>query len=152
MSERKPMPLGQNPVADRIDWETPPEVFAPLHAEFGFTLDVCALPRNAKCARFFTPDDDGAVQDWGREVCWMNPPYGIEIRRWMRKAYQASKAGATVVCLIPSRTDAGWWHDYAMRGEVRFIRGRIRFVGGQFNAAFPTAIVVFRPLSEECAA
>jgi phage N-6-adenine-methyltransferase len=153
MSARaKRLPLGQNPVSDRIDWETPPEVFAPLHEEFGFTLDVCAFPHNAKCARYFTANDDGAVQDWGAEVCWMNPPYGPEISRWMRKAYQASRAGATVVCLVPSRTDTAWWHDYAMKGEVRLMRGRVRFVGGKGKAPFPTAIVVFRPVAQERAA
>lgn len=41
------------------DWETPPEVFAPLHAEFDFTLDPCATPATAKCARYFTESDDG---------------------------------------------------------------------------------------------
>lgn len=129
----------------RMDWETPPEFFAEYDAEFAFTLDVCALPHNAKCARFFTPDDDGAVQDWGENVCWMNPPYGAEIGRWMRKAYSASRSGATVVCLVPARTDTRWWHDYAMRGEVRFIRGRLTFVGATASAPFPVAIVVFRP-------
>jgi phage N-6-adenine-methyltransferase len=141
------MPLGQNPIAQRADWETPPAFFAKLDAEFGFTLDVCATPENAKCSRYFTPDDDGAVQDWGANICWMNPPYGIEIARWMRKAYSASKSGATVVCLVPSRTDAGWWHSYALRGEIRFIKGRLRFVGAPYNAAFPSAIVVFRKAS-----
>jgi len=37
----------------------------------------------------------------------------------MKKAYIASLDGATVVCLVPARTDARWWHDFAMRGEIR---------------------------------
>ena len=75
----------------------------------------------------------------------MNPPYGREIAKWMRKAFEESRNGATVVCLVPARTDAGWWHDYAMRGEIRFIRGRLRFSGSSVNAPFPSAVVVFRP-------
>ena len=43
---------------------------------------------------------------------------------WMRKAYGAAQEGATVVCLVPSRTDTEWWHRYAMKGEVRLLRGR----------------------------
>lgn len=104
----------------RHDWETPSEVFAPLHAEFGFTLDVCATAATAKCGRYFTSDDDGLAQDWAQHVCWMNPPYGKALAAWMRKAWQASQGGATVVCLVPSRTDTKWWHDYAQRGEIRF--------------------------------
>lgn len=140
----------------KMDWETPPDVFDPLHAEFGFTLDVCARADNTKCARYLSPDDDGLASDWAREVCWMNPPYGRAIAGWMRKAWQASQGGATVVCLVPARTDTAWWHDYAMRGEIRYVRGRIHFLTGGVQmthatrsgatpAPFPCAVVVFRP-------
>ena len=125
---------------------TPWEVFRPLDDEFGFTLDVCALPDNTKCHRFFTPEADGLSQDWGLHVCWMNPPYGKEITAWMKKAYQASQLGATVVCLVPARTDSAWWHTYAEKAtERRFLRGRIKFVGMPYNAPFPCVLVVFRP-------
>lgn len=124
-------------------WATPPDLFAELDREFGFTLDVCALPENSKCERFFTPDDDGLSQPWDG-ICWMNPPYGREIGRWMRKAFEESQRGATVVCLVPARTDTAWWHDWAMKGEIRFLRGRVRFVGAKANAPFPSALVIFR--------
>lgn len=128
-------------------WATPPKLFADLDREFGFTVDVCALPENAKCERYFTPDQDGLKQEW-KGVCWMNPPYGREIGTWMRKAYESSKQGATVVCLVPARTCSAWWHDYAMKGTVRFIRGRVKFVGSKWNAPFPSAIVVFKAVEE----
>lgn len=145
MSGRKARQLSmQHPVAVREDWETPPEFFAKLNWEFRFTLDVCARADNAKCARFFSPADDGLSQDWGSDVCWMNPPYGAEIPKWMAKAYDASRKGATVVCLVPARTDTRWWHDYAELADIRrFVKGRIRFVGAPYNAPFPNAIVVF---------
>jgi site-specific DNA-methyltransferase (adenine-specific) len=139
----------------RYDWGTPDSVFAPLHEEFGFTLDVCASQWNAKCQRYWTADDDALSRPWAMETCWMNPPYGRQIAAWMRKACEeASCPGGqtTVVCLVPARTDTAWWHDYAMRGEVRFIRGRIRFVRPDCkdaDAPFPSAIVVFRPHSAE---
>ena len=88
----------------RHDWETPWPVFLEYDAEFHFTLDVCATAETAKCARYFTLEDNGLVQDWGDDVCWMNPPYGNAIGAWMEKAYLSSLAGATVVCLVPSRT------------------------------------------------
>ncbi len=126
------------------EWETPPELFARLNGIYGFTLDVCSTDENAKCARHFTQADDGLAQTWAPEVCWMNPPYGRVIGQWMKKAYEESQNGATVVCLVPARTDAGWWHDYAMKGDIEFIRGRLRFSGASINAPFPSAIVVFR--------
>jgi phage N-6-adenine-methyltransferase len=132
-----------------IEWGTPQDFFDELNEEFGFTLDVAASADNAKCARHFTEADDGLAQDWSADVCWMNPPYGRVIGDWMRKAYESSLAGATVVCLVPARTDTGWWWDYATKGEVRFIRGRLRFTGGSknnplsHNAPFPVAVIVF---------
>ena len=77
---------------------------------------------------------------------WMNPPYGREIGKWMKKAYEESQQGCTVVCLVPSRTDTAWWHDYAMKAdEIRYIRGRLKFQGAENSAPFPSAVVIFRP-------
>jgi len=128
------------------DWGTPQAFFDELHAEFGFTLDVCASARNAKCPRFFSREDNGLEQTWTGTV-WLNPPYGREIGLWLRKAVESWRGGATVVCLVPARTDTAWWHDYAALGEVRFVRGRLRFVsaeGEKSSAPFPSAVVVFR--------
>lgn len=124
-------------------WATPQDFFDGLNAEFGFTLDVCATPDNTKCADYFTAEQDGLAQDW-RGVCWMNPPYGRAIKEWMRKAYESAAAGATVVCLVPARTDTAWWWDYAIKGEIRFVRGRLKFGGMKANAPFPSAVVIFR--------
>lgn len=110
-------------------WATPQDFFDRLNSVFRFEKDVCALPENAKCDAFFSPDDDGLAQDW-RGVCWMNPPYGREIAAWVEKAYRSAKeSGATVVCLLPARVDTRWWHDYCAKGEVFFVRGRLKFGG-----------------------
>ena len=74
----------------------------------------------------------------------MNPPYGRTIKAWMRKAWESSQDGATVVCLVPARTDTAWWHDYAMKGEIRYVRGRLKFGGHKNSAPFPCAVVIFR--------
>ena len=47
--------------------ETPQDFFDFLNGIFRFDLDVCALPENAKCKRFYTPEDDGLSQPWGGE-------------------------------------------------------------------------------------
>lgn len=130
------------------DWETPQDFFDKLNNKYNFNLDVCATSGNAKCDRYFTKEQDGLRQKW-EGVCWMNPPYGRQIGLWMKKAYESSLQGATVVCLIPSRTDTAWWHDYAMKGDITFLRGRLKFGGSKNSAPFPSAVVVFRGIEHD---
>lgn len=130
-------------------WETPQDLFDKLDSEFHFTLDTCALPSNAKCKRFYTPEQDGLSQPW-TGVCWCNPPYGRQIGKWVKRGLLSSHKGATVVMLLPARTDTRWFHDYILnRSEVRFIRGRLKFGGGYDNAPFPSMVVIFRGINEK---
>ena len=129
-------------------WATPQDLFDELNAEFGFTLDVCAEEFNAKCQRYFTPKQDGLAQKW-EGVCWMNPPYGRTVGDWIRKAQQSAEDnGATVVCLLPARTDTSWWHEciaphLGERVEARFLKGRLKFGDQENSAPFPSVIIVF---------
>jgi len=126
------------------NWATPQEVFDGLNAEFKPETDVCATAENAKCKQYYSLEDDGLAQNW-RGVCFMNPPYGRQIGRWVQKAFESAQHGALVVCLLPARTDTRWWHDYVMRGEIRFLRGRLRFGNAKHAAPFPSAVVIFHP-------
>ena len=127
-------------------WSTPQDFFDAVSAEYGpFDLDVCATSENAKCAHYFTVVEDGLTQKWWGTV-WMNPPYGRAISKWVRKAYESSLGGATVVCLLPARTDTNWWHNYCLKGEIRFLRGRLKFSGAKNSAPFPCALIIFSPL------
>jgi phage N-6-adenine-methyltransferase len=141
-----PLTRGQlsNQSGGTDEWATPQDFYDVVNAEFGFDLDVCALDTSAKCERYFTPETDGLVHDWTGTV-WMNPPYGDVIATWMRKAYESARAGATVVCLVPARTDTGWFHDYCFPMEVRFIKGRLRFGEAEASAPFPSCLVVLGP-------
>ncbi len=131
--------------SDKSEWETPQWLFDELNEEFGFTLDVCASAENHKCARYFDIEADGLKQDWSGDVCWMNPPYGREIIHWVKKAYEESLKGATVVCLLPVRTCTKWFHGYVYhKAEIRFLEGRLRFVGAENSAPFPSMIAIFR--------
>ena len=126
-------------------WATPQKLFDKLDAVFRFNTDVCATAENAKCKDYFTPEMDGLKQTW-LGVCWMIPPYGRGIADWISKAYKSAKEqGATVVCLLPARVDTKWWHEYCFRGEIYFLKGRLKFGSAENNAPFPSAIVVFRP-------
>ncbi len=124
------------------EYATPWSLFNQLNDEFNFTIDVCADKNNYKVNTYFSANDNALVQDW-KGVCWMNPPYK-ELKKWIIKAYNESiKNDCIVVCLIPARTNTNWWHDYCMRGEIRFIRGRPKFEGCKHGLPQPLAIVVF---------
>lgn len=126
------------------NWATPQDLFDLLDAEFHFTLDPCADLSNHKCPRYFTREEDGLAQSWAGETVFCNPPYGRELSKWIKKAADES-CRATVVMLIPARTDTSAFHDYILgKAEIRFIRGRLKFGGAKFNAPFPSMVVVFR--------
>ena len=124
-------------------WATPQDFFNKYNAIYNFETDVCATPSNAKCKKFYCLGVDGLKQEW-QGSCWMNPPYGRTIKSWVKKAYESSLNGATVVCLLPARTDTTWWHEYCMKGNIEFIKGRLKFGNSKNSAPFPSAVVVFK--------
>lgn len=131
------------PVSARTDWATPQWLFDLLDEEFHFTLDVCASADNAKCEAYYS---QSALDQRWRGICWMNPPYGKEISKWVTHAWAAAKRGnATVVCLLPARSNCDWWR-FVIEGEVRFIRKKLQFEGASGVSMFPNVIVVFRPM------
>ena len=131
--------------SDKDEWATPTDLFEQLDNEFHFATDVCALPENAKCENYYSPADNGLAREWSG-TCWCNPPYS-EWEKWIRKAYEASLNGTTVVCLLASRTDTKAWHDLVMpsAAEIRFVKGRLKFGGSTNSAPFPSVVVVFSP-------
>lgn len=95
----------------RHDWETPQAFFDELDREFHFTLDPCCTPETAKCKKYYTPTENGLLQDWGGETVFCNPPYGRELSKWIEKCAKESEH-AKVVMLIPARTDTIAFHKY----------------------------------------
>ena len=134
-----------------VEWETPQWFFDSLNEEFRFTLDAAANHTNRKCEKYLTEDQNGLDADWHGTV-WLNPPYGREIGKWVDKAMLEAEKGATVVCLIPAKTETRWWAkfwDYEKHRpvegcEVRFIFKRLQFGNSGINAPFPCAVVIFR--------
>ena len=140
------MPLIRSMVSSKTnEWETPNWLFNRLNTEFGFTLDPCATEVNHKCSKFFTIKEDGLKQDWSKDIVFMNPPYGGNTGEWIKKAYDESKKGGIIVCLLVSSTDRSYWHDYIFpfANQIRFIRGRLSFGGAKSTAPFASAIVIF---------
>lgn len=139
-----------------VEWGTPRELIEWVEKQMGapFDLDVCASPENAKAPRFFTKEQNGLAQKW-EGLCWMNPPYGRDIGSWLAYAFAQTCGGATVVCLLPARTDTKWWHEWCqpllkagwdqVTGNIHFLKGRLRFEGAKASAPFPSVIIVYRP-------
>lgn len=127
-------------------WETPQDLFDKLNDEFHFDLDVCATADNAKCAAFYSPEQDGLIQPW-YDNCLCNPPYGRQVGKWVKKAYDTAYVdGNLVVMLLPARTDTSWFHDWIYnKAEIRFLRGRLKFGNSKNSAPFPSMIVIFNP-------
>ena len=128
-----------------MTWATPPDLFADLHTEFQFSIDVCAAPETACLPRFWTERDDALLRSWAGERVWMNPPYGRQVLRWVEKAWTEAGHADVIVALVPSRTDTYWWHEYAMTAdEIRFVRRRLAFGRGGQKAPFPSSLLVWR--------
>lgn len=127
-------------------WETPGPLFWSLDAEFDFTLDPCCTIETAKCQKFYTPEIDGLAQSWESERVFCNPPYSRgNIDTWVKKMYDEQMNAELIVGLLPVSTSATWFHDFVYhKSEIRFIKGRIRFVGAPFTAPFSSMIVIWR--------
>jgi len=127
----------------RNDWETPQWLFDELNNEFNFTLDPCAAPETAKCAKYYT--NDGLEQDWAGETVFRNPPYGRNQDAWIKKCSEHGANGGVAVMLLPVRTSTARFHELILdKAEIRFIRGRLKFGKVKTSAPFASMIVIFR--------
>ena len=125
--------------------ETPKYLFDKISSIFNFSLDVCALPENAKCESYYTPKDDGLSKPW-RGGVWCNPPYGREISSWVKKAYEESQKeyNSFVLMLLPARTDTRWWWEYVQgKATLFFIKGRVKFGDHNVGAPFPSVLALY---------
>jgi site-specific DNA-methyltransferase (adenine-specific) len=148
------------------NWPTPQAFFDALDEEFGFVLDACASATNRKTPAYYGLDHaelerrDGLAGDWAADArrlggaVWMNPVYGRTIGKWMAKAAATAAAGATVVCLVPSRTGTRWFHDHVLANDadVRYVKGRLKFGDATHAAPFDSLVIVFRPPSGQAQA
>lgn len=128
-------------------WQTPPEIWLRLMAEFKFDLDAAADEETTRLPRYLT---DSLEIDWPGERIWLNPPYGRKLAPFVRKAAQEAAKGKLVVALIPFRCRASWWHEAVLgqATEVRCIRKRVKFVRpdgtrGNFTGSCDSCIVVW---------
>lgn len=131
------------------DWETPQAFFDEVDEEFNFQWDLAANKKNTKCEQYIDKSDDSLTVDWSKLQgnLWLNPPYGRDLKKWVKKAAETQLDDQFLVMLIPARTDTSYWHDYIFgKAEIKFLRGRLKFEidGNAKDAApFPSALVVY---------
>jgi site-specific DNA-methyltransferase (adenine-specific) len=133
---------------DSERWQTPPEIFDPLMAEFSFDLDAAADEHTKRVIRYLFDALD--VDDWPGKSIWMNPPYGRKLEPFVRKAAEQADLGKVVVALIPFRCRAAWWHEAVIgrASEVRCVRKRVKFIRpdgtrGAFTGSCDSCVVVW---------
>jgi site-specific DNA-methyltransferase (adenine-specific) len=156
-------------VTPKDEWETPQWLFDLLNQEFHFDCDAAATIENTKCEIFFkdallhswtenpsfSTKPDSGIDECGPESAmlnfYLNPPYSaVKINAFMQKAYEESQKGALVVCLVPVSGDT-WWINWTLKAqEIRYIRGRVKFVGydedgNRVNGSpmFSSCVVIF---------
>ena len=151
------------------DWATPPGAINYAKRVLGvesFDLDAAALGPTRQAGAYLGPDHadptrrDALAVSWAGlcdrpdPVIWLNPPYsraGGGLRRWLGKAVEASRAGATVAALFFARTDTAAWHDcVAIASSVHLFRGRLSFLDPatgerRHPAPAPSCLVIWRP-------
>lgn len=130
--------------SNKMDWETPQDLFDKLNTKYNFTIDVASNELNHKCKRYYTEKEDGLKQDWSNERVYCNPPYGREIGKWVKKAFESK---CLSVFLVPARTDTKWFHEFVYNKEnveYEFLKGRLKFVGSKNSAPFPSMIIIFK--------
>lgn len=138
------------------EWEAPDTLFQPLKKEFNIILDLCASAENTKCKAFIDRKTNSFSTSWStlldtikvedNAAAWLNPPYGRGIDKWVKRASEEAAKGATIVALLPARTDTSWFHNYIYnKHEVRFLKSRVKFVDAKAPVPFPSMIVIFKP-------
>ena len=133
------------------EWSTPQALFDKLNDFFHFNLDPCATDENHKCEKYYTIETDGLSQNWEGHVSFVNPPYS-QCKEWIKKcSEEGRKPNTAVVCLVPSRTDVRWFHDYCVnKSSIIFLKGRLKFGDSKNSAPFPSMICIFDNISVYC--
>ena len=141
--------------SEKQDWGTPPEFLDYLFNAFDWIpdLDAACSPHNMKAEYGICLETGGnGLEDrWFGNV-WLNPPFGRELPKWIRKAWLECNFFEncdTVMMLIPARVDTKWFHEMVMRHatHVYLIKGRFNYLENGTskakNAPFPTMLVKF---------
>jgi len=133
--------------SERHNWMTPLDLFDKLHKHMQFELDPCAESDNLGLA-YYNKKEDGLNRSWRERICFVNPPYGSEQKKWIEKALNEKRSVS--VFLIPARVDTKLWQEIIFKkaSKICFIKGRVRFIDPKTKkktnpSPFPSALILF---------
>lgn len=126
------------------EWLTPPGIVKALGE---FDLDPCAPEVRPwdLAGKHYSKADDGLSQPWEGRV-WLNPPFGREAVKWLRKMVEHGNG----VALVPARTETAMFYEcvWDVADAVLFMQGRPHFhyVDGRraaANSGAPICLVAY---------
>jgi hypothetical protein len=74
----------------------------------------------------------GGLERGWRDFVWMNPPFGGRngLVPWLDKFFTHGNG----IALVPDRTSAPWWQDFAPRSDLAlFVSRKLKFIGADGN-------------------
>lgn len=135
--------------SEKQDWKTPYDKFLDWHKEFNFQCDPCTTSDNPlKLQYIYTKEINGLTHFWAKRN-FINPPYNDQLSwiKWGNAQIFDYKCVDLNVYLLPARTDTKMFHEYIYNRpnvEIRFLKGRLKFVGAKSSAPFPSMLVIVR--------
>lgn len=126
------------------EWLTPPHILASLGK---FDLDPCAPVTRPwpTAAQHYTIFDNGLSKPWAGRV-WMNPPYGTQTGKWMKRLVDHGNG----IALIFARTETEFFFPWVWEhaDSLLFLKGRLHFCDVQGkpakdNAGGPSVLVAY---------
>jgi len=141
--------------SNKNEWGTPTDLFTDLDNEYDFTLDPCGyngrkLKEDMKTNDIRESGIDGLKMSWKDERVFVNPPYGRELKHWVKKCYDERDNAEVIVLLIPSRTDTSYFHNYIYNcvDKLIFLRGRLKFIDLETlkavgSSTFPSLLAIW---------
>ena len=133
------------------EWETPQDLFDALDNIYRFDFDAACTKANCKCKGGAVSEIVNSLElDWHRisKSIWLNPPYSRgNINKFMKKAWEESQEGCTVVCLVRFDPSAKWYQKYVYdkAAEVLMLARRVKFIGAKSAYNFPCCVVIYYP-------
>ena len=125
--------------SEKQDWQTPSYIFDPINEAYDFDIDSAASPDNNLLPEFWTEKDDALKQSWEDKKIWCNPPYS-KAKLFIAKALAERGNAEIIALLLPFRPDTVAFQSLN-NCYVYAIKGRIKFVGGENSAPFPSCLI-----------
>lgn len=130
------------------NWQTRRCVYEFWNRKYNFDWDMAASKENTLNKNYVDEETDALSIEWpSNSNLWVNPPYDSrKLGLWFAKGAEAVQNGSQVVWLVHNRTDTIWYAEWAIRGKIINVTGRLHFLKGgviKDPAPFPSVFIIF---------